>query len=151
VLEGLAQIALTQVYVTAQACLGEMRPCGGRFGWLVFGADYYAVTAGVVTYGSGQVERRNTIGRAGLDNPARIGRAAELIAEFRLVPVKGDKFVGAEGLYGGLGWWLRIGGALGVVAAHRRNLRVASGMQGSQQAFQFRIVYDAHGQLPSLV
>ncbi len=57
----------------------------------VFRADHDAVSTGstnVVTHGGSQIERRNPVGRADLDDPAGIRGAAELVAEFSLVSIE---------------------------------------------------------------
>jgi hypothetical protein len=94
-------------------------------------ADHDTVAArgvDVVMHGSGEVERRNTVGRAYLDNSARIVCAAKLIAKFRLVAVKRDKLVAPKGLNLVLRGYTRFLSPLSVVASHRSNLLVASGM-----------------------
>src|SRR5258708_36470788 len=119
-----------------------MRPCSGSLLWLVFGADHHPVaarSADIVTHGCSEIERRNPVGRADLDNPARIVRAAKLMAEFRLGAVKRDKLIAAKCLDLVLCRRTSLHGLLSVVAFHGCNLLVASGMQVSQQAFQFRV------------
>src|SRR5260370_8489927 len=130
-----------------------MRPCSGSLVWLVFGADHHPVAArspDIVTHDCREIERRNPIRRAGLDNPARIVRAAKLIAEFRLGAVKRDKLIAAKCLDLVLRGRTSLHGPLSVVAFHGCNLLVASGMQVSQQACQFRFANKTQSPPPSL-
>ena len=99
----------------------------------------------VVAHRRGEIERRNPIGRADLDNPVRIAGTAELVAELRLVTVERDELVAAKSPDLIVVGRIRILGPLRVVVRHRVDLRVASGVQGPQQAFQFRIVKHTHG------
>src|SRR4030081_3555819 len=127
-----------------------MRPRRGCLAGLVFGAAHHAVAAGgidIVAHGGREIERRNPVGCADLDNPARIICAAKLVAEFRLVAIERDKLVAEKGpglLRRGR---RRLSDPAGVEASHRRGLLVASGMQGGHQAFQFGIANNAHGLL----
>jgi hypothetical protein len=54
--------------------------------------------ADIVAHGGGEIERRDPMGCADLDDPPRIAGAAELIAELRLVAVERDQLVGAKSL-----------------------------------------------------
>jgi hypothetical protein len=71
--------------------MGARRGSLGRF---VLGADNHAAAAGhsnVVPHRGGEIERRNAMGRANLNDPARIARTAELIAEFGLVVLSSSR------------------------------------------------------------
>src|SRR5207249_7117857 len=139
-----------QIDEIIQGRLLEMRPRRTALVWLVFGADHHARSAGgldVVAHRCGEIERRDPVGRASFDNPARIVGAAKLIAEFRLVTVKRDKLVAAKGPYLFLCGRMRVLGALRLVASHRGNLCVASGVQVGQQAIEPRIANNTQGLL----
>ena len=140
-LERLAQIALPKVDVAAQSRLREMFPRGLGFLGLVFGADDDAFAAAgpqVVAHRRGQVERRDAVGRADLDDAAGVVGAAELVAELGLVAIQRHQLVAAECLDAGRVAFRRV------MNSHRLALLVAPGMQPRQQAFQFRVVKDAH-------
>src|SRR5581483_5522522 len=100
-IKGLAQVAFAQIDEIAEPRLREMRPRGFSLGRLIFGGDHHAIAAGgvdVVPDGGGEIKRRDTERRADLHDPARIGRAAKLIAELRLVAVERDELVAEKSL-----------------------------------------------------
>src|SRR5882672_2838142 len=148
--ECLAQVAFAQIDETAQAGLLEMRPCRACLVGLVFGADHHAVAAAgadIVARGCREIERRDRVGCADLDDPARIICAAKLVAELRLVTIERDKLVAEKGPGLLRRRRLRLPGPTGIEAPHRRGLLVASGMQAGEQAFQLRIANNTHGLL----
>jgi hypothetical protein len=74
----------------------------------VFSPDHHTVAAGgdIVANGRSQIERRNSEGCADLDDVARIGGTAKLIAKLGLVAVERVEFVAQKlpapsGLRGG--------------------------------------------------
>src|SRR5216683_6123960 len=98
--ERLAQVAFAQIDEPAQTRLLEMRPCRACLVCLVFGADHYAIAAAgvdVVAQGCREIEGREPVGCADLDDPARIICAAKLVAELRLVTIERDKLVAEKG------------------------------------------------------
>ncbi|WP_428675628.1 hypothetical protein [Reyranella sp.] len=70
-----------------EAGLGDVRlGCRGLAGF-VLGTDHHTVSARQrdrVAHGGGEIERRDTIRRADLDDAAGLGCATELVAEERL-------------------------------------------------------------------
>src|SRR3979409_1766617 len=127
-----------------------MCPCGASLVVLVFGAHHPAVSpdsADVVAHGGGEIERRDPVGRADLDDLARIVGAAKLVAELGLVAIERDKLVAEKGPGLFRRRRLRVPRPPRLEASHRRSLRVASGMQAGQQGFQFWIANDTHGLL----
>src|SRR4029077_5753705 len=105
-----------------------------------------AVPAGgahVVAHRGGEIERRDPVGGAGLDDPSGLARPAELIAELRLVAVEGDQFVTTKGLELVRGGRAGLRGPRCVVARDRGDLLVAPRVQGAEQTFQLRILKHA--------
>jgi hypothetical protein len=71
------------------------------------------------------VADHDTVAARGVDV---VMHAAKLIAKFRLVAVKRDKLVAPKGFNLVLRGYMRFLSPLSVVASHRGNLLVASGM-----------------------
>ena len=99
--ERLAQIALAEVDEIAQAgfvekisrCLHLLR--------LVFGTDHDAAatrSTHIVPHRRSQVERRDAIGSADLDDQASVDGPAEVVAELRLIAIKRIDLIGEESL-----------------------------------------------------
>ena len=148
--ECLPQIALSEIDETGQTRFLEMRPCRSCLLGLVLRADYHALAAGstkVVAQGGSQINRRDAISRADLDDPAGIDSPAKLIAELGLVAVERVELVAQKGLgSSGLILWRSTDRpiTLIVVVADSRVLRIALYMQLGKQTFQDRIVKDTH-------
>jgi hypothetical protein len=71
--------AFAQIDEAAQSRFLEMRPCDARLLGLVFGANHHAIATcsmDIVTHGRAEIQRRNSVGRAGLDNATGIVGAA---------------------------------------------------------------------------
>ena len=129
--QGVAQIAFAQIDETAEPRLREMRPRGIGLGRLIFGGDHHAGAAGgadIVPHGRGEIERRDTVRRADLHDPARIGRATKLIAELGLVAIERDKLVAEKGLE------LAFRRLVSVETFERGGLAIAPGVQTVEQA-----------------
>src|SRR5262249_16603603 len=106
--------------------------------------DHYALASigpHVVSHSSREIERRDPIGRPGLNDMADVFCTAKLVAEFRLVPVKRYQLVAPERLQ--LVGRRRHSPAV-VEGSHRINLVVAPGVQDRQKALQLRILKNAH-------
>jgi len=95
----LAKIALPELDMAAEPGTLEMRGRSSCLLRLILGADDEATAAplsDVVAQCCRQIERRNAVGRADLDDAPCIGGAAELIAELGLVAIKRDQLVADE-------------------------------------------------------
>jgi hypothetical protein len=102
----------------------------------------------IVAHGGGEIERRDAIGRADLDNAARLGRAAQLIAEICLVAIERDELVAQELFELVLVRRIRPRTPCLELPEHR-DLRVAPGVQAGQQALQHRVLDHSHIAPPS--
>jgi hypothetical protein len=126
--------------------LREIRPRRFRLARLIFGADDDPVAAArpdIVAHGGGEIERRDAIGRADLDNAARLGRAAQLIAEICLVAIERDELVAQELFELVLVRRIRPRTPCLELPEHR-DLRVAPGVQAGKQALQHRVLDHRH-------
>jgi len=114
---------------------------------LVLGADHHTVAAGssdVVSDGGSQIERRNPVGGADLDDPPSIDGPAELVAKLGFITVEREEFI-AQKCLGSSGLIFR--GSIRspiVVLAYRLGLRVAFLMELRQQPLQGWIMEDTH-------
>src|SRR5216683_5109563 len=134
----LAQIALPKLDMAAEPGTLEMRGRSSCLLRLTLGADDEATAAplsDVVAQCCRQIERRNAVGRADLDDAPCIGGAAELIAELGLVAIKRDQLV-ADELLDLLRSRCPAFAASLRKRAQGRKLRIATAMELREQARQ---------------
>src|SRR5262249_26791953 len=105
-----------------------------------------AVLAEVVSHGGREVERGDAEGGAGLHDPARAERTAELVAELRLVAVERDELVAQEAvvpLFEAAPVEGAFAGAGREVGRERIVLRGAARVQAVEQGLEARIAEQA--------
>src|SRR5262249_18286351 len=147
--KGLAQIAFSQIDEIAQTGFVEVCACRTSLLDLVLSADHHTAASAsmdIVAHRSSQIERRDAIRGAHLDDPPRVDCPTDLVAELGFVTVERIELIGEESL-GSSGLILQrttCPVSLGTVLSDRRALCVAAFVQPIQQALQVRIVEHGH-------